>query len=214
VNQPPPASGERPAHVFTPENIRAAVEQSLHRMRTDHLDLVQFHISPSRETLERTVPSARSSSSVTRARRSSGCRARPNLVDHIEMGCSTLQILSALREHGRDPRDAGAGRARSSVAAWHVVPRPSTTRRWRATRVLAADGRGVVTAGRRPISTTSRRHGAMEFMLRFTLSHPDMHTTIVSTANSRTSPTTWPSPRRAPSHPTSTGRKQRLAAAQ
>src|SRR5262245_55327894 len=52
VNQPRPAEGQRPEHVFTPENIRAAVEQSLRRMRTDHLDLVQFHISPSRDTLE------------------------------------------------------------------------------------------------------------------------------------------------------------------
>ena len=38
-------------HVFTRENIRAAVEQSLRRMRTDHLDLVQFHVSPSPQTL-------------------------------------------------------------------------------------------------------------------------------------------------------------------
>jgi aryl-alcohol dehydrogenase-like predicted oxidoreductase len=38
-------------HIFTRENIRAAVEQSLQRMRTDRLDLVQFHVSPSPETL-------------------------------------------------------------------------------------------------------------------------------------------------------------------
>ena len=31
---------------------RRAVEQSLARMRTDHLDVLQFHISPSRRTLE------------------------------------------------------------------------------------------------------------------------------------------------------------------
>ena len=49
VNPPP---GERPPHVFTRENVRAGVEQSLRRMKTDHLDLVQFHISPSRAELE------------------------------------------------------------------------------------------------------------------------------------------------------------------
>src|SRR5262249_9588396 len=38
-------------HVFTRENIRAAVEQSLRRMNTDRVDLVQFHASPSPETL-------------------------------------------------------------------------------------------------------------------------------------------------------------------
>ncbi len=40
-------------HDFARSNVRAGVEQSLRRMRTDHMDLVQFHTSPSRaETLE------------------------------------------------------------------------------------------------------------------------------------------------------------------
>ena len=40
------------AHVFTRDNIIAGVNQSLLRMRTDYLDLVQLHASPSKETLE------------------------------------------------------------------------------------------------------------------------------------------------------------------
>jgi aryl-alcohol dehydrogenase-like predicted oxidoreductase len=32
--------------------IRAGLEQSLRRLRTDHLDLLQVHMSPSRERLE------------------------------------------------------------------------------------------------------------------------------------------------------------------
>ena len=40
------ASGDED-HVFTATNIRAAVEQSLRRMHTDYLDLVQVHMSPS-----------------------------------------------------------------------------------------------------------------------------------------------------------------------
>src|SRR5438132_134558 len=42
-----PRSAGGGGHVYTPENIRAAVEQSLSRMKTDHLDAVQFHGSPS-----------------------------------------------------------------------------------------------------------------------------------------------------------------------
>ena len=52
INQPRPPSGERPPHVFTRQNIRACVEQSLIRMKTDHLDLVQFHHNPTRAVLE------------------------------------------------------------------------------------------------------------------------------------------------------------------
>src|SRR5258707_5042472 len=39
--------GSRPPHVFTRENVQAGVEQSLKRLKTDYLDLVQFHASPS-----------------------------------------------------------------------------------------------------------------------------------------------------------------------
>ena len=45
--------GEGPSkHVYTRENIEAGVDQSLARMGTDYLDVVQFHGGPSKETLE------------------------------------------------------------------------------------------------------------------------------------------------------------------
>src|SRR6202167_1824602 len=44
--------GQTGTHVFTYANVIAGVEQSLARMKTNYLDLVQFHISPSRQTLE------------------------------------------------------------------------------------------------------------------------------------------------------------------
>jgi aryl-alcohol dehydrogenase-like predicted oxidoreductase len=46
VDAPPAPRGQRGPHLFTRENIVAGVEQSLARMKTDHLDVVQFHISP------------------------------------------------------------------------------------------------------------------------------------------------------------------------
>ena len=52
VGAPPAPRGERSSHVFTRENITAGVEQSLRRMKTDYLDVVQFHSSPSAQTLE------------------------------------------------------------------------------------------------------------------------------------------------------------------
>ena len=44
--------GQTSPHVYTRDNILAGVEQSLARMKTDYLDLVQFHVSPSKQTLE------------------------------------------------------------------------------------------------------------------------------------------------------------------
>ena len=51
VGAPPSPPGQRSPHIFTRENIVAGVEQSLRRMKTDHLDVVQFHSSPSQHTL-------------------------------------------------------------------------------------------------------------------------------------------------------------------
>src|SRR5579863_1428199 len=39
-------------HDFSAANVRAGVEQSLRRLRTDRLDLVQVHMSPSRQRMD------------------------------------------------------------------------------------------------------------------------------------------------------------------
>src|SRR5690349_19590000 len=49
---PTAPAGQRQPHVYTPENIVQGVEQSLRRMRTEYLDVVQFHGSPTKAQLE------------------------------------------------------------------------------------------------------------------------------------------------------------------
>src|SRR5262249_18826646 len=50
---PPPPDARPPfPHDYSPGNVRAGAEQSLRRLGTDHLDLVQVHMSPSRAQLE------------------------------------------------------------------------------------------------------------------------------------------------------------------
>src|SRR5258705_6651456 len=52
VGGPAAPRGQSSPHIFTRDNILKGVEQSLARMRTDYLDVLQFHISPSRKALE------------------------------------------------------------------------------------------------------------------------------------------------------------------
>ncbi|MEX1007175.1 MAG: aldo/keto reductase [Acidimicrobiia bacterium] len=191
VNQPPPAEGQRPPHVFTPENIRAAVEQSLRRMRTDHLDLVQFHISPSRDMLEENgaVEALTELRDEGKTRFIGMSGTLPNLTDHIAMGVfDAFQIpYSALeREHEGAIRDAavagsgtiirgGVARGAPSVDDSTLASYPDFWRPMveaRRDRWEQADLDDLLDGMTR-----------MEFMLRFTLSHPEMHTTIVGTAN-------------------------------
>jgi aryl-alcohol dehydrogenase-like predicted oxidoreductase len=191
VDQPEPAPGQRREHVFTRANIRAGVEQSLRRMKTDHLDLVQFHISPSQETLEQNESVeelvALRDEGKTRFIGMSG--TLPNLTDHIAMGVfDAFQIpYSAVeREHESSISDAaraGAGTViRGGVARGIPASDRSSLERlpegFRERFEERLDR--FESAGLDDLLDGMSR---MEFMLRFTLSHPDMHTTIVGTAN-------------------------------
>src|SRR5579864_472518 len=74
-------------HDYSARNVRADVEQSLRRLRTDRLDLVQVHMSPSRATLEEngTVETLRDLRDEGKVRFIGMSGIRPHLADHIAM---------------------------------------------------------------------------------------------------------------------------------
>ncbi len=170
-------------HIHTAENIRTGVENSLRRMKTDYLDLVQFHRSITRREFEghgalEAVLALKQEGKV-RAIGVSG--TLPNLVEQIEMGVfDAFQIpYSALqREHEAVIARASAagagiiirgGVARGAPADWrrtyYMLPGTALRDRWQNARLDDLLG------------GASRS----EFTLRFTLSSPDLDTTIVGT---------------------------------
>jgi len=181
-----PPTGPR-EHVFTRENVRAAVEQSLARMRTDHLDLVQFHISPSPELL-----AENDSVAELLALRDEGkirflgiSGTLPNLPDQIEMGVfDAFQIpYSAVEREHEDAitqaAKAGGGTIiRGGVARGMPEPRPELPEAYRQMMQARKERFEQI-----EIDDLLGDMSPMEFMLRFTISHPDMHTTIVGTKN-------------------------------
>lgn len=171
------APGERAPHVFTRENVRAGVEQSLRRLRTDYLDLVQVHMSPSREEMERgeVVETLLDLQREGKVRHIGASSTLPNIVDHVEMDAfSVFQIpYSGLqREHEAvisDVAKAGAGTViRGGVAKGEPGPGRGAEDRW--SLVEKGDLDDLLDGGSRT-----------EFMLRFTVTHPDLSTTIVGT---------------------------------
>jgi len=111
-----PADAPPYPHDYSPGNVRADVEQSLRRLRTNHLDLVQVHMSPSKATLEEyhTVETLRDLQAEGKVR-FIGMSGLPNLPDHVAMGVfDVFQIpYSAVqRDHEElitEAADAGAG---------------------------------------------------------------------------------------------------------
>ena len=116
-------------HDYSRDSIVNACNQSLRRMRTDYLDIVQLHFSPARELLEQegaieTLQGLQREGKV----RYIGCSSiLPNIMDHIEMGVfDVLQVpysilqpehAEAIACRGRGghrrshPRRCGPGRA-------------------------------------------------------------------------------------------------------
>src|SRR5713101_6883444 len=118
VGAAPAPRGQRSPHVFTRDNILAGVEQSLRRMRTDYLDVLQFHISPSRKTLEED----RALETVLELKRAGTIRfvgmsgTLPNLPDQIAMGVfDVFQIPYSAVEREHEAVMAAAARAGAGI---------------------------------------------------------------------------------------------------
>jgi len=179
VGAPPAPRGERNPHVFTRENIVAGVEQSLKRMRTDHLDVVQFHSSPSQQTLAQNgaVEALLDLKKAGKVRFIGMSGTFPHLKDHIAMGVfDVFQIPYSAVEREHEAAISAASRAgagivvRGGAAKGAPSPDKRTGLQWDRWRQAGLDD---LLQDMTPV----------EFVLRFTFSHPDMDTTIVGTVN-------------------------------
>src|ERR1700678_3221535 len=115
---PPPEAATMGQHDYSTANVRAGVEQSLRRLQTDHLDLVQVHMSPSREQLERDG----TGEEMVRLRDEGTLRflgmsaIEPNLADHIAMGVfDVFQIPYSALQRGHEALISEAAQGRAGV---------------------------------------------------------------------------------------------------
>ena len=167
-------------HEFTRENIVAGVNNSLARMKTDYLDAVQFHGRPSREMLEEddAIQTLLDLKQEGKIRFIGASTMLPDLADHLAMGVfDVFQIpYSALqREHEEwITRAAGAGIGtiiRGGVARGEPGEGTGQEDRWAKFEEAKLD------------ELREEGESRTTFMLRFTLSHPDVHTIIAGTQN-------------------------------
>ena len=179
VGAPPSPRGDRTPHVFTRENIVAGVHQSLARMKTDYIDVLQFHSAPSRKTLDEndaieTVLSLKREGKVRFIGISS---TLPNLPEHIAMGVfDVFQIPYSALERQHEEAITRAAQAGAGIVVRGGVAKgaPSDGRQ---------QGDRWAVWQRAGLDELAQDMTRMEFILRFTLSHPDLHTSIVGTLN-------------------------------
>jgi aryl-alcohol dehydrogenase-like predicted oxidoreductase len=173
----PASSTQRFRHIYTRKNITDGINQSLKRMKTDHLDLVQFHGSPSKQVLEQedAIQTLLDLKREGKVRFIGSSSTLPDLPDLIQMGAfDAFQVpYSALeREHEAlitQAAKAGAGTViRGGVA--RGGPAGAREELWKVWDRARLD---------ELLDGISR----VEFMLRFTITHPELSTTIVGTLN-------------------------------
>ena len=165
---------QEPTHLWRGEVLRHNIEKSLERMKIDHVDILQMH-GPSVEEVE-----GQGLVEVLEEIRASGktrfigvSSTAPNLMEFARMGVfDSFQIPYSLLERRHETMihaAAGLGAGiiiRGGVAKGHR----ESGERWA----------NWERAGLEDLLDGMNRY---EFVLRFTLSHPDCHTTIVGTAD-------------------------------
>jgi len=185
----PPADVAPPLpHDYQAGNIRAGIEQSLRRLGTDRLDLVQIHMSPSRAQLEKdeTIATLLSLREEGKVRFIGMSGTLPHLPDHIDMGVfDVFQIpYSAIQREHEDlitaARAAGAGILIRGGAARGGT---AEEKNWRHGPIGLPEGEGQRRWESSGVQDVLEDMTRLEFVLRFTLSHPDLSSTIVGTSS-------------------------------
>ncbi len=182
--EPNPGEDRGGPHVYTRENITAGVEQSLRRLNTDHLDLLQVHMTPSKQVLDEsdTIQTMKDLQKEGKIRFLGMSGTLPNITDHIAMGVfDTFQIpySCSQREHEdaiTKASEAGAGIIIRGGAA-RGAPSSDNERAHNRNPELKSV---FEQAG---LDDLLNGDSTMEFVMRFTATHPGMTTNIVGTMN-------------------------------
>jgi len=187
--RPDGAPFESSEHRFDRPVVRAAVEQSLRRMQTDHIDLIQFHHSPSAAELatEDSVAELIALRDEGKVRFIGMSATLPNCYGHLEMSVfDVIQVPYSLleREHEDFLHQAAAkgvgtiarnGVARGIVSAAQdkidAIP-DGWRQRWlkNRDRFEAAELSDLMSGASRA-----------EFLIRYLLANPDVQSTILGT---------------------------------
>ena len=187
LGDPPPGATPPFPHDYSAANVRAGVEQSLRRLGTDRLDLVQVHMSPSRAQMEaaETVGTLLSLRDEGKVRFIGMSGILPHLPDQIAMGVfDVFQIpYSAVqREHEELITAAAAAGAGTLIRGGAARGGPAGDRDWRQGPLGLAEGEGQRRWESSGVQDLLAGMSRLEFVLRFTLSHPALSSTIVGTS--------------------------------
>jgi aryl-alcohol dehydrogenase-like predicted oxidoreductase len=177
-------NGEK--HIYTGENVIAGVEQSLHRLRTGYLDVVQVHGNPTRKVLEDGgVIDALLKLQRQGAVRHLGISSRlPLLAEFVDVDYFTViqAPYSALQRQNEDVI-ATLQRSGKAVVARGVTGRGAPGKGWATRPIGTANGEVQQLWQRAGLDDLLEGMSRIEFMIRFALSNDNVDVALVATTD-------------------------------
>jgi aryl-alcohol dehydrogenase-like predicted oxidoreductase len=174
----PAGDHDETPHVWTRENLLRNIDESLRRLRTDHVDLLQLH-NPSVEQVEQgDLVAVLQEIQAAGKTRFIGCSSTfPHLPRFIGWGVfDAFQIPYSALEREHEEAISAAARAGAGT-----IIRGGVARGAPGEEGLGSGDRWTAWEQARLDDLRAPGESRTAFLLRFTLSHPAVHTTIVGT---------------------------------
>ncbi len=174
------------SHVYTAKNIRAGVMQSLRRLETDYIDVMQLHGNPTRNDLEEqggleTLLELQQRGIIRHIGLSS---RKPYVQEFLDLDVLSVYQLpySAIQRQHEDIafQLSDMGKA---VVARGVVGRGSVAKRWSAIPIGMADGQAQGVWESAKIDEILGGMSRIEFMIRFALTSGALSLCLTGTTN-------------------------------
>lgn len=173
-------------HVYTGQNVVEGVEQSLRRLKTDHLDLVQVHGNPTRKELEDGgVIEALQKLQQAGKVRCLGISSRlPLLAEFIDADYfSVVQVPYSALQRTNEDAIAALRASGKAVVARGVTGRGAPAKGWATRPIGAADGEVRDIWERASLDDLLDGMSRVEFMIRFVLANDDVDVALVASTN-------------------------------
>ncbi|MFN3889510.1 MAG: aldo/keto reductase [Beijerinckiaceae bacterium] len=173
-------------HTYTGANVIAGVEQSLNRLRTDHLDLVQVHGNPTRKELEDGgVVEALLKLKKEGKIREAGISTRlPLLAEFIDVDYfSVVQVPYSALQRTNEDAIAALRAAGKAVVTRGVTGRGAPAKGWATRPIGTAEGEVRDVWERARLDDLLDGMTRIEFMIRFVLANDNVDVALVATTN-------------------------------
>lgn len=174
------------SHIYTDANIRAGISQSLKRLQSDHIDVIQLHGNPTREVLEsqgglEALLDLKGKGVIKHI----GLSTRKPYVDEF-LNLDPLELFqipySAIQRQHEDTIET-LSETKRIVVARGITGRGSVAKSWMSIPIGMKDGQAKSVWEAAGMDEILGGMSRLEFMIRFAITNPHIDISLTGTSN-------------------------------